>query len=142
MTKRTSRGRFGFALVVGLGAVVAFAMIGGTGLAGGLKKPAKAQYAPGQYKNAGKVTLCHKGKVTIRVGAPAVKAHTAHGDTVGACAQTSASNASKAKKAKNTQSDSASASSASKAKKAKNTQSDSANETSSSNGKAKGKNKD
>ena len=131
MTKRTSRGRFGLALVVALGAVVAFAMIGGTGLAGGLKKPAKAQYAPGQYKNAGKVTLCHKGKVTIRVGAPAVKAHTAHGDTVGACANDQTSGSNNAGKAK-------------KDKKANGAQS-SGNETSSTsgnNGKAKGKNKD
>ncbi len=32
-----------------------------------------------------KVTLCHKGKGTISVGAPAVRAHLAHGDTLGAC---------------------------------------------------------
>ena len=32
-----------------------------------------------------KVTICHKGKNTLTVGAPAVKAHTAHGDTIGAC---------------------------------------------------------
>jgi hypothetical protein len=32
-----------------------------------------------------KVTLCHKGKTTITVGAPAVKAHEAHADTKGAC---------------------------------------------------------
>ena len=32
-----------------------------------------------------KVTLCHKGKNTITVGAPAVHAHLAHGDRLGAC---------------------------------------------------------
>jgi hypothetical protein len=32
-----------------------------------------------------KVTLCHKGKNTITVGAPAVPAHQRHGDTRGAC---------------------------------------------------------
>jgi hypothetical protein len=48
---------------------------------------------------ADKVTLCHKGKVTINVAAPAQKAHEAHGDHVGACATTSAS-ATKAKQAK------------------------------------------
>jgi hypothetical protein len=83
-------------------AVVAFAVLGGTSFAGEAAKkpkPAKAQY--GQYNNASKVTLCHKGKVTIRVGAPAVKAHQAHGDEVGACATTSSSSsASKAKKGK------------------------------------------
>jgi hypothetical protein len=33
----------------------------------------------------GKVTLCHKGKKTISVGASAVSAHLRHGDTLGAC---------------------------------------------------------
>ena len=35
--------------------------------------------------NQGKVTLCHKNKVTISVGAPAKPAHLRHGDTVGPC---------------------------------------------------------
>lgn len=33
-----------------------------------------------------KVTLCHKGKNTITVGAPAEEAHLRHGDTLGECA--------------------------------------------------------
>jgi hypothetical protein len=32
-----------------------------------------------------KVILCHKGRKTITVGAPAVPAHLAHGDILGAC---------------------------------------------------------
>ena len=63
-----------------------FAAIGGTGLAGSLVKPVKAQYGqygPGQYVNPGKVTLCHKQKVTIRVSTRALPAHEAHGDTSG-----------------------------------------------------------
>lgn len=32
-----------------------------------------------------KVAVCHKGK-TLEVAAPAVSAHTGHGDTLGACA--------------------------------------------------------
>jgi hypothetical protein len=32
-----------------------------------------------------KVTLCHKGKKTLTVGAPAQAAHERHGDTVGSC---------------------------------------------------------
>jgi hypothetical protein len=32
-----------------------------------------------------KVTLCHKGKKTLTVGAPALAAHQRHGDTQGAC---------------------------------------------------------
>jgi hypothetical protein len=42
----------------------------------GAKPPGKGQE---------KVTLCHKGKVTITVGAPAVKAHLRHGDRLGPC---------------------------------------------------------
>jgi peptidoglycan hydrolase-like protein with peptidoglycan-binding domain len=33
----------------------------------------------------GKVIVCHKGKETIHVGAPALQAHINHGDVVGAC---------------------------------------------------------
>lgn len=32
-----------------------------------------------------KVTICHKGKNTLEVAAPAVQAHQGHGDTLGAC---------------------------------------------------------
>jgi hypothetical protein len=32
-----------------------------------------------------KVTICHKGKKTIKVGKPAKRAHLAHGDTKGPC---------------------------------------------------------
>ena len=32
-----------------------------------------------------KVTICHKGKKTIRIQASAVPGHLAHGDTLGAC---------------------------------------------------------
>jgi hypothetical protein len=42
----------------------------------------------GEARDAGhqeKVTLCHKGKNTIAVGAPAQAAHVRHGDTVGLC---------------------------------------------------------
>jgi len=54
---------------------------------------AQYQYGPGagQYGPSGKqygkvkVTLCHKGKKTITVGAPAVKAHLKHGDRLGRC---------------------------------------------------------
>jgi hypothetical protein len=35
--------------------------------------------------NPDKVTLCHKGRVTISVGAPAEPAHLRHGDRLGAC---------------------------------------------------------
>ena len=117
-----------------LGAMLAFAAIGGTALAAGLDKPAKAQQGTGQDLTADKVTLCHKGKVTINVAAPAQKAHEAHGDHVGACATTTSASAAKAKKAK-------------KAKQSKAEDDEDENESASTGaakglkGKAKGKNK-
>ncbi len=48
--------------------------------------PAQKQYGPaGHQYGKTKVTLCHKGKKTITVGAPAVKAHLRHGDKLGRC---------------------------------------------------------
>jgi hypothetical protein len=41
--------------------------------------------AKGFDGNPGKVTLCHKGRVTISVGAPAEPAHRRHGDNRVAC---------------------------------------------------------
>ena len=46
---------------------------------------AGAKPGPKPGKGQPKVTLCHKGHVTIRVGLPAVKAHLRHGDTLGPC---------------------------------------------------------
>lgn len=80
-----------------LGALVTFAVFGGTGLAGSSAKPVKAQYGPGQYNNPNKVTICHKSKVTIRVSVNALPAHEAHGDDVGTCAAAAAAAAAKAK---------------------------------------------
>ena len=79
----------------------AFAAVGGTGLAGGLAKPGKAQYAAGQYKNSDKkATICHKGKVTIRVSINALPAHKQHGDDVGMCPALAAAKAKAVKAAK------------------------------------------
>jgi hypothetical protein len=94
----TLRERRLLGLVVALGALVTFAVFGGTGLAGSTAKPVKAQYGPGQYQNANKVTICHKGNVTIRVSVNALPGHKAHGDVVGTCAAAAA--AAKAKQAK------------------------------------------
>jgi Prealbumin-like fold domain len=52
--------------------------------------PAVAKEKPGKGKGREKVTLCHKGKVTITVGRPAVRAHLRHGDTLGRCSPTTA----------------------------------------------------
>jgi hypothetical protein len=38
--------------------------------------------------NQGKTAICHKGKNTLYLPAPAIKAHLKHGDTLGECAQT------------------------------------------------------
>jgi hypothetical protein len=97
--QRRRSSRLGVTIGVALGTVLAFAAIGGTGLAGGLAKPAKSQYGPGQYQYGKKVTVCHKGKVTIRISINAWKAHKAHGDSLGPCT-TASVKAAKAKAAK------------------------------------------
>ena len=99
MRERKFSRRVGVTSLVALCALVAFAVIGGTGLAGELANPGNAQYgAGGQYH--GKVTICHKGHVTIRVAMVAwVRAHQRHGDTMGPCS-TAAVKAAKVKAAK------------------------------------------
>jgi hypothetical protein len=67
--------------------VFTFAALGGVGAAQSAVNAAEGQYGK-------KVTICHKGKVTITVSKKALPAHLKHGDTVGTCA------AAKAKKAK------------------------------------------
>lgn len=58
------------------------------------KPPGKSRSDTGRPDDAGakkfdgnpdKVTLCHKDKVTISVGAPAKPAHLRHRDSIGAC---------------------------------------------------------
>jgi len=85
MRERKLGRRVGVASLVAVCAVAAFAVVGGTGLAQGLANPGNAQYgAGGQYH--GKVTICHKGHVTIRVAMVAwFRAHQRHGDTMGPC---------------------------------------------------------
>src|SRR5215204_1451040 len=81
-----------FAAVVAATMLVTFGALGGVGLA-------KTAISVAQYQYGGqeKVTLCHKGKNTITVGAPAVAAHKRHGDTVGTCAAAKAKAEAKAK---------------------------------------------
>jgi hypothetical protein len=85
MRERKFGRRVGIASLVAVCAVAAFAVIGGTGLAKDLANPGNAQYgAGGQYH--GKVTICHKGHVTIKVAMVAwFRAHQRHGDTMGPC---------------------------------------------------------
>ena len=71
------------AAVVAIATVVAFASLGGVGLA-------KSAIGLAQYQYGKKVTICHKGKHTITVSVNAWAAHQRHGDTLGACAGTTA----------------------------------------------------
>ena len=151
MEKPASPKRLGITIAVAFGAVVAFAAIGGTGFAGGLAKPSKAQYGPGQYQNPGKVTVCHKGKVTIRISIRAWPAHQAHGDVQGTCtalaAKLKAGKAAKAAKVKAAKAEKKAAKAAKSEKAAKSsddeTEADEDDSESQGNGhgKAKGKNK-
>ena len=83
MTRPTSSKtrRAVFAAVVAATTLVTFGAFGGVGLA-------RTAIGVAQYEYGGqtKVTLCHKDKNTITVGAPAVPAHMRHGDDTGTCA--------------------------------------------------------
>lgn len=139
MKRRSSVGRLGLASVVAVSAAVAFAGLGGTGFAGGLAKPTKAQYG-GQYHNAAKVWVCHRkgngGSVTIRPSINAWPAHEAHGDVRGVCAADAAVGATtkKAKKPKRVSSETTASPGKPKSSHGKSA-------SKSSNAKAKGKSK-
>lgn len=77
-SRRTRRKRVMAVVTVAVVAVVAFASLGGAGL---------AQSAVGlaQYQYGKKVTICHKGKNTIRISVRAWPTHKRHGDTQGSC---------------------------------------------------------
>ncbi|HET9242949.1 MAG TPA: hypothetical protein VFN99_05860 [Gaiella sp.] len=151
MKTRATPRRLGTTVAVAFGAVVAFAAIGGTGFAGSVVKPSKAQYGPGQYQNPGKVTVCHKGKVTIRISMRALPAHQAHGDQVLTCAAVTAKAKAKAAAKQAAKANAAKANAQAKADKQQEKAAKKAGESAASsstvstpgngNGKAKGKNK-
>jgi hypothetical protein len=98
------------AVAVTAALLVPLGIFGGPALARSASSAAEYQYGPSgqQYK----VTICHrthgkKGSHTIRVGAPAVKAHLKHGDSLGACPATAAQQAAKHGKAKGKSNDQA-----------------------------------
>ena len=62
-------------------AFTAFASLGGAGLA-------QSAIGLAQYQYGKKVTICHKGKKTIRISVRAWPAHKRHGDTEGLCVRT------------------------------------------------------
>jgi hypothetical protein len=70
--------RLAAVLATAVGLLLAFAALGGVGIAQAGGGPGKAQYGK-------KVMVCHKGKRTIRVSKHAVAKHLAHGDTLGRC---------------------------------------------------------
>ena len=91
---RGRKRRIAAATATVLAAVMVFAALGGIGLASGVISAAQYQYG------GKKVTICHKGKVTIRVSINALPAHTQHGDDPGMCPALAAAKAKAAKAAK------------------------------------------
>ena len=77
-SRGTKSGRAAAVIAIAVASLVAFASFGGAGI---------AQSAVGlaQYQYGKKVTICHKGKHTIRISVRAWPAHKRHGDTVGTC---------------------------------------------------------
>lgn len=70
-------------LVIGALVAIPLAVFAFVGSASG---PLFANVASAGYGNGQEmVTVCHKGKVTLTVAAPAVPALLAQGDTLGAC---------------------------------------------------------
>jgi hypothetical protein len=78
-SRKTPRIAAAAAVIVAM--VMAFAALGGVGLAQTTGGPGGKQYGKG------KVTICHKGKRTVRISKAAVRAHLRHGDTLGTCAE-------------------------------------------------------
>ena len=85
--------RLAAAVAVAACMVMAFAALGGVGLA-------QTSGGPGGKQYDKKVTICHKGKKTIKISKKAWPAHQRHGDTLGSCASAAAKKAKKAKAAK------------------------------------------
>ena len=67
-------------VAVAFASTVMFVALGGVGLA-------QTAVGLGQYQYGKKVTICHKGKRTIRISVRAWPAHKRHGDLVGTCEQ-------------------------------------------------------
>jgi hypothetical protein len=87
MTRLPHNARAALAVVLTVVLVLAVAALAGASPGKGKPgKPGKKDTPSiAQYQYGKKVTLCHKGKKTITVGAPAAKAHLRHGDKLGPC---------------------------------------------------------
>jgi uncharacterized membrane protein YgcG len=77
-TKPTRGGRVAAFVTVTVISLVAFAALGGVGLA-------QSAIGLAQYQYGKKVTICHKGKNAIRISVRAWPAHKRHGDAQGNC---------------------------------------------------------
>ncbi len=93
---RTRNRRIGIAAATTVTVVAIFGAVGGVGLAGGVASLHQYGPGPGQYQYAHKVTICHKGKNTIRLSERAWPAHKRHGDSIGTCAEAKKKHAKKA----------------------------------------------
>lgn len=73
-----------YARMIGGGVIAAllavFALVGSASAG-----PLFANFASAGYGGQDKVVICHNNKNTLTVATPAVAAHLAHGDTLGAC---------------------------------------------------------
>jgi hypothetical protein len=101
-------------LVAALWALVALSLtvVAGVGFA-------KSSASAGQYQYGKKVTICHKGKVTIRISRSALPAHMAHKDTLGPCSLSAKEKAKAKAKAQAKEAKKAEAKAKAKAEKAK-----------------------
>ena len=89
MSFTTKKRRAGIAAAAAVSAIAVFGVAGGVGLAGGLASLHQYGAGAGQYQyGKQKVTICHKGKRTLRISIRAWPKHSKnHGDTMGACAE-------------------------------------------------------
>ena len=79
------RGRVAAWIVVAIAASAAFAALGGVGLAQNGIGHQQSQVGLQQFQYGKKVTVCHKGKKSIRISVRGWLGHKRHGDAMGTC---------------------------------------------------------
>ncbi len=80
--------RLALVLVLAVALVLSVAALAASPSKAKPTKPMKDKSAPTAESKEGKpkASVCHKARKTLSIGAPAVKAHLRHGDTLGRCA--------------------------------------------------------